>query len=379
MLSVVAQKIREHGVLWCIKRAIREFWHPRFKAIQRIEPLNLAIYWPFAQVARMFDRFCALGMSDVKQTVYVFYDLEVSPITYDYCWALALGELKRRESGLEHVHIVLVPGNNDGLRKEEKSYEKIITQDSRKWRIYNMLLPMVDFLPHTSGFTYCVSRQQARIISAKAKNFVPSMYSEALPNTTTFKQQIAEGKDLRCFSATSQGLVHIDEWLNKFVVDRKVITITIREYDYMPARNSNISEWQKFAAGLDRSKYAVVLVPDTNKAWVESDHGFVDCYSFIPATWNIHLRMALYERAYLNLGINSGPLSLCSLTKRCNHIMFRMLTHGVSQSSPEFMSWLGFKIGESLPFAGPTQKWVWEDDTCEIIQREFDLMCDKLS
>jgi hypothetical protein len=84
--------------------------------------------------------------------------------------------------------------------------------------------------------------------------------------------------------------------------------------------------------------------------------------------------MALYERAWLNMGVNNGPMGLCWLNDQTRYITFKMVTPTVAQTTVEFNRSRGFEPNESLPFATPLQKWVWEDDTVEVIRREFQSM-----
>ena len=44
----------------------------------------------------------------------------------------------------------------------------------------------------------------------------------------------------------------------------RVVTITLRCYHYMPARNSNLSAWTTFARSLDPNRYLPVFIPDTD-------------------------------------------------------------------------------------------------------------------
>lgn len=377
MLATIANKIREHGLVWCIKRSIREFWHPRFSIIQRIEPVNRLIYWPFAQIGKIIDYATVFGIYPNDRTVYVFYDLEISPITYDYVWALALGEYQRQKLQLDAVHIVIVPGVTDGLRKEAADYELVIDQAARQWRIYNMLVPLVALLPKC-GFTVCNNRQQATLLKTKCQHYIPNQYSCTLPNTHVFKDELQKIVDLKLLRAPAHGIEHLKKWQKKFCDGKKLISITIRQYEYMTDRNSNLAEWRKFIDALDRNVYAIVIVPDLEQAWEESNRLFSDCHYFVPATWNLHLRAALYETCYINLGVNSGPQSLCWLNAQCNYITFKMQASDVPQTSERFLTWLGFTMGESLPFANATQKWVWEPDNAEVITREFSLMCQRI-
>jgi hypothetical protein len=89
------------------------------------------------------------------------------------------------------------------------------------------------------------------------------------------------------------------------------------------------------------------------------------------AAWNVGLRMALYERAYLCIGVNTGPMGLCWLNANTNYATLKMAPPDVPQTSLAFFRELGFEPGRSLPFATPTQELVWEDDTPEVIARTF--------
>ena len=81
------------------------------------------------------------------------------------------------------------------------------------------------------------------------------------------------------------------------------------------------------------------------------------------AAWNLGLRMALYERAYISMGVNTGPMGLCWLNARTHYATLKMAPADVPQTAPAFYRELGFEPGRSLPFAKPTQELVWEDDT----------------
>ena len=87
--------------------------------------------------------------------------------------------------------------------------------------------------------------------------------------------------------------------------------------------------------------------------------------------------MALYERAYLNLGVNSGPMGLCWLNARSRDLTFKIIT-AAPQTTKASMRHYGFEIGKSLPFATPYQRWVWENDDLDVIEREFAAMAARI-
>jgi hypothetical protein len=149
------------------------------------------------------------------------------------------------------------------------------------------------------------------------------------------------------------------------------VTITLRGYDYMPVRNSNADAWAAFARGLDPRRYFTVFIPDTEQT-IEGLPGALDEFVLMSeAAWNVGLRMALYQRAFLNMGVNNGPMGLCWLNETTRYATLKMAPAGVPQTTPESFRDLGFEMGRSLPFATPFQQLVWEDDTRDVIERVF--------
>jgi len=71
-------------------------------------------------------------------------------------------------------------------------------------------------------------------------------------------------------------------------------------------------------------------------------------------------------------------MGLCWLNDQTRYITFKMLSDAAPQTTPEYMRFLGFEIGKSLPFATELQQWVWEDDEPEVIERAATAMLERL-
>ena len=76
--------------------------------------------------------------------------------------------------------------------------------------------------------------------------------------------------------------------------------------------------------------------------------------------------------------VNNGPATLLMMNKNLRYIMLKLITESVEGTSTEYYKSKGINYGESLPWATQFQKYVWEDDTYEVIKREFDEMCNKI-
>src|SRR5439155_26367800 len=96
-----------------------------------------------------------------------------------------------------------------------------------------------------------------------------------------------------------------------------------------------------------------------------------DFEGFPERGWKVALPMVLYERAFVNLGVNNGPMALAWLNARVCYATLKIETADVPQSSLGFIRSFGFEPGKSLPFATPLQEWVWQDDTEEAITKTF--------
>jgi hypothetical protein len=313
------------------------------------------------------------------KTLYLFYDLDVSPITYDMADYLVLAELERRRRGLHWVYVYVIPGRSQGLRDEDEDYARIVDRSSRLWRLNNVVIPLFGLLPTCVGYCICRNRIHATFLRLlSGRNVYPPTYWPVFP-VGLFRRPILEAarEGVEVFpmlKAPEQSVKYVQRWLAARVGSRKAVTITLRDYGADPLRNSNIQAWKTFAHGLDAEAFVPIFVLDTESAMDPVPDAIKDFLVFSEAPWNLALRSALYELAYLNLAVVHGPTELVWYNHRCRYVLFFPRDNS-SQTGAQYMKANGFIHGESLPFAAPFQKWVWEPDEAAVIRREFDQMC----
>ncbi len=163
------------------------------------------------------------------------------------------------------------------MREEDQQYEQVVDAAARRARIGNMLLPACALLPSMAGVTLASSRAAAAQTAAGAAGRVfPERYEPALPrypdSTGPLRAAREEGATIGVLRAGAFELDAVERWLAARGCGGKVVTITLRRYGYMSARDSNLPAWLAFARGLDRERYSPVFVPDTEQ-----------CYDGIPA------------------------------------------------------------------------------------------------
>ena len=152
----------------------------------------------------------------------------------------------------------------------------------------------------------------------------------------------------------------------------------MREASYEIKRNSNIQDWMKFVRSLDQNIYFPVIIRDTEKAFQPAPSEMAGLTLFYEASWNIEIRAALYQMSYLNLFSSGGPMSLAWFNKKCRSLSFKLITDSGPVATENHLKFLGYKIGDQLPYFSKFQKIVWDEDSYDVIKKEFAEMCIKI-
>jgi hypothetical protein len=128
------------------------------------------------------------------------------------------------------------------------------------------------------------------------------------------------------------------------------ITVTLRK-SRNPERNSNESEWQKFA---DSCGERVVIIPD-------SEGG----------TFPLAERMKTYASAKMNFMVMNGPATLCFHSDAPYLVMRTIGCENSGSISPSSSKVNGIYPGFQFPWANRNQKLSYLTDTAENIVNEW--------
>ena len=310
-----------------------------------------------------------------KDTLIAFYDLEVSPISFDFAVFLILAEFRRRQIAVRHLQVVVVHGGGDGFRQDDAGYD---TQNKR-WRLQNIIIPLTSLLEATVALNICSNLNAARNIKeAHTGPVFPDGYTIEEPVSEFFLSSIiaasTNGEQLPSFQAPTQARAYMRHWLNKRTKGLRPVTITLRESSYDKARNSKVKEWLEFAKRLDKKRFCPVIVRDTEKCFETQSGRFEGLIQCDIASVNLLLRMALYEESWLNLIVPNGPSELCRLSNSIRYLYFKVVDDSTATTSKLIVASQGIEIGGQMPFATPFQELVWEQDNLETIERHFNKM-----
>jgi hypothetical protein len=313
-------------------------------------------------------------MSDV---LYAFYDLKVSPPTFDIAKFLVLAELERKKHNCERVHVVIPPGEESGFRIGDldifhKVDAKHFDVDSLRWRLKNIVAPLPWLLPTCDGVSICANRSEAKSIEKLARHVFPIGYTVDNPRPShTWGNVLGAHErnyEIPSLSASDDGKKRIHAWvIENNLQEEKIVTITIRDSPYYPDRNGQRSQWVKFAREIKTKGFTPVFVNDTERAFKKNDG--VEFIFMKEAPWNIELRLALYETAFVNMFTNGGPATMCRLDQNAPSITFVFPS--------EFMKKDFFRIhwrvepGQQFPFLSRDHVLEWHLDDYDNIISAF--------
>lgn len=166
------------------------------------------------------------------------------------------------------------------------------------------------------------------------------------------------------------------DWRVEREIGGRPIVITLRESSNQPERNSNVVEWLNFAEYAKGCGYDVLFVRDTAKAMEQ-----LPFPTYPPASYDARIRYALYERALVNLSVCTGP-TVWMMFGHAPYLMFKQLIPALPEwdhgNAKGWREQDHMEIGQQWPWAYPTQRLTWADDTAENIRLHFDDLLDSL-
>lgn len=245
------------------------------------------------------------------------YDTISNAVTFDFLHVLYYADWHRRQTKKTNLDVLIVSRSDQSFLEE--SYTAAVGNDSSDWRFTNLLIPLCKLFPSV-GRIHLVDQQEALEIVKGYQNIHPDGYSYLNFKTADVRldKPGVKFQPTLTIPDNARKIVHSYFPLKD---NRQIVTITLRTYGYIPARNSNIKAWLDFARGLDPLKYRVVFVPDASMNGVKTIEELNKFEVFDAACWNIYLRAALYQRAWMNMGVLCGPMVISALIENVITIM----------------------------------------------------------
>lgn len=304
-----------------------------------------------------------------------FYDLNVNPVTFDFAHYLVQAEEFRRKKKLANIDIFIIKSkykiparmanfsiNNSQFEVENRAYEIIFALTRLLKTVQNRLMISKNYMNKNN-------------LTEKYKYIFPNGYSNINPVSCT--HGMSKTNSSLFYPMFSPGPRNL-EILKKYLkgVKKKIVTITIRDSFYIKSRNSNFSEWIKFATYL-KNKYEVIFVPDGINYSLSDKKKFKNFIVADYVVWNLSLRTALYEKAFLNCSIISAPAEICSMYNSKSKSLIFLNEKAYPKN---YLKLCKEEWGESeiQPWMSKYHKYVYKADTFKNLKKEFDIFVKKI-
>lgn len=273
------------------------------------------------------------------------YDFAASPASYNI-----LDFLAGAKAGGGPLHVLIVPGYANGFKADRKR----VSADEKRWRVMHIVIPAIRSAGAT--FTVCPNRDFARLFKW---DYPEGATLDHPVRAHTMEQTVRHGPvDFRPSKAATE---YVGRWLG---TDKPVVTVTLRE-TYIAVRNSNIAAYRKLPGLFP--EYEFVFIPDFEQIWKRDQEDFS-----LPAI-DFDTRLALYDRAVMNLGTLAGPAVACCYGRYpylLFHPVYEPTSEGFVPTAEKMAEW-EFPVGSQFRWKTPKQKIVWERETEDRIVEEF--------
>jgi hypothetical protein len=277
-----------------------------------------------------------------------YYDLSVSPPTYDFMSFIVCAEMARIKSGADYIDFVIVPGPRHGFRDDNLPP----SIEERKLMLQRIIMPMPWLLPSCSSVTII---ERGKIFREDGPIFPDGYHPRINPVSYYGLQRMMEAFSADCFPLTLPA-----ESI------KGLVTITLRECEYWPERNSKISAWMDIADWIKERGLKPIFIRDTAKAG-RNIPGF-DCDH--DASVDLRRRAYLYASANLNLGVNNGPMWLATAMRQANVMVCNMLAPSCPAARKLHLEGSGLPVGSQIGRAG--HRIVWAQDLPQTIIPEIE-------
>lgn len=269
-----------------------------------------------------------------------YYDLALCPPTYDFVSFLQHLECVRVERKIARCRVVLLPGPVGGFRRD-KWWPHTVAERQALSR--NIVMPLARLLPSCVD---CSNGMRGDGPIGSAVGYGSRHYGLRVCVNAMRKS----GPTLRAPNPHP---------------DPRLVTITLRECEHWPERNSRLDQWVVAARHIEARGYRVVFMRDTLQAAARI-HGF-ECND--KAAIDVVVRANLYASAACNLGVSNGPMWL-ALALGAPLLLFRPVNEASANpavTSAHFKR-SGIEPGGQVPGALPSQRIIWAgDDSANII------------
>jgi len=314
------------------------------------------------------------------KTLYCFYDMAVSPCSYDFFTFLYSAEICRLRRRKSEIKLIIIQGPSNRFRQDH-----IRTSQQNEIFFNNVIVPGISILPSCTSFSWS-QREDLNSMTIPSDCIYPRGYSTPLPISEYTGRELTASKIRQDipgeFEAPDYAKLLVSSFVNKQINGQKYITITAREIlrdNVNNTRTLDQNVWQNVIAELEKKNIKTVLVRDTYYAH-SSQTLLCDAIESPEAAIHLPFRVALYEGAMVNFCKNNGPGVLQLFSKNANMYFNEFDQDVIALSSSWFGENYGMVEGSQLPMSRNCNIYKWgkevESDILAFCEKTMDGLLD---
>jgi hypothetical protein len=286
----------------------------------------------FAMLDASIDNWTLPPRDDSLDASYVCYNIAFSPLGFDFIYWLIDAEMTRvREGAPAPLKVAFWCGKKGDTRADRLAW------------LNNMMRPSLAFVGAVEDSTALLGRHK--------EVYVPRDIVAAVKAGETLPML----RPPRVIPVKS---------------GKPPVTITLREADHWPERNSNMDAWLRFARKLKKSGERVIFVRDTARAGESLYDRTCELETYPAASLDLGERLSLYEAAKANLFVSNGPAVLATHGTRPWLQFIPIVDEGGYFRANTRSFWrdnMGVEPPGQFPWSRPDQRIIWQEDSYENI------------
>jgi hypothetical protein len=297
--------------------------------------------------------------------LHVYYDTRLAPLTFDFGSYLVVANAERQARGLGGLALhILRPGFRNRTQRET-----MYSEDTKEWRFRHIILSLTSLLDSVSSVEWNKLGPDTIAFPSFPSTYPPRAKHELLNSIPYLSNSLFKYRgtsvDLLPFYSKPHA-TDISRALLKPRQNTPVITITLRTSNQQLERNSCLENWYQVYSVLVKRGYQVCVIPDFEDVVDKRDYLRYPWDIFLPAVFDMQIRLGVYSLAQINLGVLNGVL-VPLFHSPYPYLIFKPNVESIPQTNTKWLKDVfGIERGETFWWARADQRLCWDlDDSSE--------------
>ena len=283
----------------------------------------------------------------------LIYDLRCNPITFDFINYIfyVFCSLKARKKSINFDLILYLPKNYKIIPFEDENYSKFISSEDIFSRIYNLILPLAKSFSFIKKIDLIYEKnlllkriREYNIIYPR--NYNPTYFIiRPFDSLKCTKYFYANNLSPKQYLIVNEKVDKKNKKLLQTLNGSKFITLTLRDYGFLPQRNIKQIDIDKISLVAKKLGAKLILVPDDIKK-ISSYKISKEVVLCELARKDINTRITIYAKSILNIFPPCGPALVSFFSKNPKTIILNFCSGGGYDNENYFKKYCNFKLGD---------------------------------